>query len=177
MSVISAEIEELTVIRRGARYEISSVMLIEAPQALVFEALTDYDQFAALSERYKQSRFEPPARDGSPRIFTQVVGCIWFFCRSIQRYARLDLMPTEEIVAVVEPENSDLRFGLEKWQLLALSHRTRVIYTHTLEPDFWIPPVVGEWALRRLLAKDAVAAAQRIEILAHDGHSGVGRRE
>ena len=162
----AAEIEQLTVERNGGRIEVLSVMLIEAPQALVFGALADYEQFPELSSRYKQSRFIEPAADGTPRIYTELEGCVWFFCRTIRRNSRLELFPDERIVATVEPEGSDLAFGREEWRLAADGGATRVTYTHEMEPDFWIPPVIGIWAIRRALESDALKAAGRIEDIA-----------
>ncbi len=163
----AAEIEQLMVERNGGRIEVASVMRIEAPQALVFGALADYEHFAELSSRYKQSRFIEPAADGTPRIYTELEGCVWFFCRTIRRNSRLELFPDERIVATVEPDGSDLAYGREEWLLAATDGpATRVTYTHAMEPDFWIPPVIGIWAIRKALESDALKAAGRIEDLA-----------
>ena len=89
-----------------------------------------------------------------------------FFCRAVERYSRLELMPDEKIVATVEPEQSNLVSGREQWVLEEVSAGTRVTYTHTMQPDFWIPPLLGVWAIRKALENDALSAAKRIEALA-----------
>jgi uncharacterized protein YndB with AHSA1/START domain len=171
--LMASEIESLTVERTDNRINVDSVMHIAAPPELVFAALSDYGQFDELSSRYKQSRFIEPAADGTPRIFTEVEGCVWFFCRSVQRTSRLDLQPNERIVATAEPDESDVSYGREEWVLSAEAGGTRVDYTHVMEPDFWIPPLIGVWAIRRSLEGDALSAAQRIEVLAlSQGESG-----
>ena len=162
----AADIELLTVERDGKTLKVDSILLIDAPRELVFNALTDYDAFAKLSERYKQSRFIEPAADGTPRIFTEVEGCIWFFCRTVERYARLELFPENKIIATVEPEQSDVKSGREQWLLEDSGAGTRITYAHTMQPDFWVPPVVGVWAMRRALEQDALTAAAKIEALA-----------
>jgi len=163
---VAAEIELLNAERHGKVLQIDSVLVIHAPRALVFAALSDYDNFSKLSDRYKQSRFIEPAEDGTRRIYTEVEGCVWFFCRTVERYARLELMPDEKIIATVEPEQSDLVSGREQWLLEDVSGGTRVSYTHTMQPDFWIPPLLGVWAIRKALENDALSAAKRIEALA-----------
>jgi len=173
-SLAAAEIEQLTVERDAGRIEVASVMLIEAPQPLVFGALADYEHFAELSSRYKQSRFIEPAADGTLRIYTELEGCVWFFCRTIRRNSRLELFPDERIVATVEPEGSDLAYGREEWLLApAEGAATRVTYTHAMEPDFWIPPIIGIWAMRKALESDALKAAGRIEDMALGRAPGV----
>jgi hypothetical protein len=163
---MAAEIELLNVDRDGKILQVDSVLVIDAPRDLVFAALSDYDAFSGLSERYKQSRFIDPAADGTPRVYTAVEGCVWFFCRTVERYARLELTPDEKIVATVEPEQSDFKAGLEQWLLEDDPAGTRVSYTHTMQPDFWIPPLLGVWGIRRALEADALSAANRIEALA-----------
>jgi hypothetical protein len=141
-------------------------MIIAAPRPIVFSALSDYDNFSELSSRYLESRFVEPAADGTPRIYTEVEGCVLFFCRTVKRYARLSLYPTTTLIAIVEPEQSDIEYGREQWLLQAVPGGTRVLYSHEMDPDFWVPPLIGVWAIRRALTEDALTAAQRIEALA-----------
>jgi hypothetical protein len=166
MPATAAKIEQITVERNGKLINVNASMLIYAPRALVFIALADYDRFSDLSDAYVESRFIEPAADGTPRIYTRVEGCIWFFCRTIERYARLELEPITRIVASVEPELSDADYAREQWDLEPLGKVTRVYYKHDLEPNFWVPPGIGTWAIRRVLEKSATKAADRIEKLA-----------
>jgi hypothetical protein len=139
---------------------------LDAPVPLVFKALSDYEHFTELSTRFKESRFLEPAPNGQPRIYTQVEGCVWFFCRTVRRYAQLELIPYIRITATVEPDESDVSYGKETWNLVRIRNATEVSYTHEMEPKFWVPPVIGLWAIRRVLNKDALESAQRIEALA-----------
>jgi hypothetical protein len=164
----SAEIRQLEVDKRGKRIHIDSQMFLAAPRHAVFAALADYDRFSEFSSRYLESGFIPPDFDGTPRIYTKVQGCVLFFCRTIKRYSRLELTPDELIVALVDAQLSDLKFGHERWELADATGGTLVVYRHELEPDFWVPPLIGVWAIRRILASDALKAATRIERMAQD---------
>jgi hypothetical protein len=165
---MAADIETLTVTREGKLISVVASMVIHAPRPLVYQALSDYDRFSELSDSYVESRFVEPAADGRPRIYTEVEGCIWFFCRTIHRYATLDLEPVEKIVATVEPERSDADYAREEWLLEDLQSSTRVLYRHDLQPDFWVPPGIGVWAIKRVLANSSRKAAERIEKLAQE---------
>jgi hypothetical protein len=145
---------------------IDSHMLIVAPRAAVFDALADYERFSELSDRYLESKFMPLDFDGTPRIYTKVEGCVLFFCSTIKRFARLELTPHSQIVALVDAQLSDLDFGYERWELSETPEGTLVKYRHELEPSFWVPPVIGVWAIERILKKDALTAASRIERMA-----------
>ncbi|MCP4001736.1 MAG: hypothetical protein GY727_12580 [Gammaproteobacteria bacterium] len=162
----AAEIELLDVEREDGRIYVSASLILDAPVPLVFQALSDYEHFAELSTRFQESRFLEPAANGQPRIYTKIEGCIWFFCRTVQRYAQLELIPYVSITATVEPTESDVRYGVESWEFTTVGKVTRVSYTHEMEPKFWVPPIVGLWAIKSVLNKDALESAQRIELLA-----------
>ena len=66
----------------------------------------------------------------------------------------------------MEPERSDFEYGLETWRLMDSGQGTRVRYTHELKTRFWVPPLIGVWAIRRELKADALKAGQRIEQMA-----------
>jgi len=145
---------------------VSSDMILDASPQRVFEALSDYDRFSELSSRYRESRFIAPAFGGAPRVYTLMEGCVWFFCRTVERVAFLTFAGQEQITATVEPELSDFEYGYEVWKFSLAEGGTRVQYTHDFDPEFWVPPVIGVWLMRRELENDALKAAQRIEALA-----------
>jgi len=162
----AANIETLTVQRNHELINVVASMIIEAPRPFVYQALSDYDHFSEMSDSFVESRFVEPAPDGTPRIYTKIEGCIWFFCRTINRYARLDMEPIIRIVATVEPELSDAEYAREEWVFEDLGAATRVYYKHDLQPNFWVPPGIGVWAISSVLSRTTLKAAQRIEKMA-----------
>jgi hypothetical protein len=162
----AATIEKLTVQRNHGLINVVASMIIEAPRPFVFQALSDYDHFSEMSDSFVESRFIEPAPDGTPRIYTKIEGCIWFFCRTINRTARLELDPIIRIVATVEPELSDAQYAREEWVFEDLGAATRIYYRHDLQPNFWVPPGIGVWAISNALSRTTLKAAQRIEKMA-----------
>lgn len=162
----AAEVESLEVTRKGDLFYVHASLLLNAPRPEVFVALSQYDRFHEFSERHEKISYVDPALDGTPRVYTKAKGCILFFCRTVERYARLELQPDVLISASVEPELSDLDYGLETWTLEDLGDQTRVLYYHEAKPGFWIPPLIGIWAMRRTLRQDALNASYGVEQLA-----------
>jgi hypothetical protein len=54
-------------------------------------------------------------------------------------------------------------YSRSRWYLEATASGTRVTYAMEMEPDFWVPPLVGPWALKRKLVSGADDAADRLE--------------
>jgi hypothetical protein len=162
----AATIEELDVQRDGGCYRLSSVTYVDAALDAVFQVLTDYDAFQRISSVYEESRFLAPHPDGTPIVYTRMKGCLLFFCTSMRRVERLETDPPSFIRTTVLPEQSDVAYGQSEWILEPEAGGTRVTHRLTMQPDFWVPPVLGPWLLRKSLRKHGAAAVDRIEELA-----------
>jgi hypothetical protein len=55
---------------------------------------------------------------------------------------------------------------MSEWSFTPDGEGTRVTYFMEMEPDFWLPPFVGPWFLKRTLLRGAPAAIDQIEYLA-----------
>jgi hypothetical protein len=56
--------------------------------------------------------------------------------------------------------------SMSEWSFTPDGEGTRVTYFMEMEPDFWLPPFVGPWFLKRTLLRGAPAAIDQIEYLA-----------
>jgi len=121
---------------------------------------------AIISEIYKESSYLPPDSDGTPLVYTRVEGCLLMFCRSMRRVERLEVVTPRFIRSKVVPGRSDFKFAMSEWTLEPEAGGTKVTYTMDMEPDFWLPPFVGPWFLKRTLLRGAPVAIDRIESLA-----------
>lgn len=173
-----AEIRRVDVEHAGERYYVDSESLVEAPIESVYAVLTDYEHFERISSVFTASRVLEPVVDGRGLVYTRAEGCLLFFCQTVERVETLEVDPVTDIVATADPERSDLRFSRAHWQLETAGAGTRVRYRLELEPDFWVPPVIGPWAIRRSLTRNGAEAVDRIELLARErAASRLGARE
>jgi len=166
--VSGAEVEWLEVKRKDGHIDIRSEIVIDAPSPSVYDALLEYDKFAEVNDSFTESRYLDPAPDGAPRIYTKIEGCIWFFCKTVERYARLELIPRWQITAIAEPEKSDAKSSVERWTLIAKEETTIIDYHHEIETGFWVPPLIGVWVIRGTIKRSTIEAAERIEQMAND---------
>lgn len=166
----AADLRSLEIEHADGRYEFLSETYLEAPAAEIYAVLVDYDdnRFGRISSIYKESRYLEPLPDGTPLIFTRVEGCLLFYCLSMKRVERLEAMPPEFISTIALPEQSDFRYSRSEWWLEPEATGTRVRYRLVMEPDFWVPPVVGPWFLKRRLSEGGKRALARIERIARE---------
>jgi hypothetical protein len=167
----AAELKDVQVKVEDGRYYVVAEMTIDAPLKPTFEALVEYDRFDETSKVYVKTHYLDPAADGTPRIFTRVEGCVLGYCRGVERTARLEATPLKRVIATVESEpDGNLLYGREIWELYPGDNgSTLITYHHELELGFWLPPLVGPWAVRRALWWGASDVVQTLEDMALQG--------
>ena len=164
----TATIESIDVDRQGETYSLHAETVLDASPAAIFAVLLDYERFGRISRVYKEYGYLDPAPDGTPIVLTRMEGCLMFYCKSMKRVERLETKEPGHIRTVTLPEQSDFKRSVSEWFLVQDTLGTRMIYTLEMVPDFWVPPVIGPWYLKRTLKQGGGAAIDRIERLAQD---------
>jgi Polyketide cyclase / dehydrase and lipid transport len=167
-SVLPATLRQVDVSREHDRYLVFADTHLDATPEAIYKVLLDFDgdRYSQISEIYKESGYLPPDGDGTPLVYTRVEGCLLLFCRSMRRVERLEVVTAEYIRSRVLPERSDFKYALSEWSIEPETGGTKVTYRMEMEPDFWLPPFVGPWFLKRTLLHGAPDAIEQIERLA-----------
>jgi len=165
-SASAADLRFIEVNREDGRYLLRSVAWFEADARSLYDVLTDYDLFPKFTSAIVEARNLQPDDEGRPEFYTRMEGCVLFWCQSFVRMGYLRLDPLNEIVAVTDPERSNFKLATERWQLRPEAGGTLLIYEFDMEPDFWVPPVIGPFYIKRELKSGGARALQRIEALA-----------
>ena len=165
---LTATLKSVEVTREQGRYHLIADTYLDAAPAAISQVLLDFDndRYSQISEIYKESTYLAPDSDGTPLVYTRVEGCLMLFCRSMRRVERLEIVTPSLIRSTALPERSDFKYSSSEWTLEPEAGGTRVTYRMEMEPDFWLPPFVGPWFLRRTLMQGGVSAVERIEELA-----------
>ena len=163
-----ATLRDVDVSRRQERYRVVADTHLAASPEAIYKVLMDFDgdRYHRISEIYKESSYLPPDSDGTPLVYTRVEGCLLRYCRSMSRVERLEVVTPQFIRSRTVPERSDFKYSLSEWTFEPEGDGTRVTYLMEMEPNFWLPPFVGPWFLKRTLVKGAPAAIDQIELLA-----------
>ena len=166
LSANAADLRSIEVWKEGDRYHLISESLIGASQDALYNVLIDYDQFKHFTSAIVASNNVEAGEDGRPRFFTRMRGCVLLYCHTFDRRGYLLLTPKHDIVAVIDPEESDFEFSREQWQLNSEGEGTLMIYQFEMEPSFWLPPFIGPYYLKRVLKSGSIRTIQRIEAIA-----------
>lgn len=146
----SLEIESSAARYHDRRYQFEMVAWIDAPMDKVSAVLRDYAHYPRLDAHILEARVLERPDDRSVVLGTVLRACFGPFCRNVRRVERVEEAPLE-LTAIVDPARSDVRFGETRTRLSVSGERVRVEYHTSVEPGFWLPPLVGRrWMLRTL---------------------------
>lgn len=162
----AAEIERLDVTRNQNRFGMVLSARLSTSLEDSYRVLGDFDQLPRINDAVEQVRMLDGARPGAQRLYTRVRVCVWLFCTRLEQVQ--DMWPIVDgdargYNAAVLPELSNLRFGNARWRLRDCDGGTCLQFDAQLEPAFWVPPVIGPWAIERAMRREAIATAEGIE--------------
>ena len=163
----AATMRSLDVDKKDARYSLVAETFLAASADSIYAVLIDYDRMNRISSVYKEYGYLEPDADGTPIVYTRMEGCALFYCKSMRRVERLEMEPPHYIRTILLPEQSDFKFAMSEWLLEPAADGTNVTYKLEMEPDFWVPPVIGPWFLKRTLMRGGTRAINRIERIAN----------
>jgi hypothetical protein len=168
-SAWAATIDDLDVTRKSGRYALVAAAHLDATPASIYTVLMDYGDngYSRISSAYKESSYLEPDADGSPIVHTKMEGCLLWYCMILNRVERLETREPNWIKSYTLPERSNFKYSTSEWSLEDDgAGGTNMTYKTELEPDFWVPPVVGPMVLKHKLSSGGVRAVRRIERLA-----------
>jgi hypothetical protein len=164
----AATLREVTVDHVDGTYVMRSEAWFDVGIEKIFALLLDWDQSTKFSSVIVESRNLAPAPDGRGRFYSRNQGCLWFFCKSFERYGYVEHERFKFIEATIDPEKSDFEVSDERWEFHEEEDGTVVIYAFRMKPKFFIPPLIGPAILKSKLKNGGVNAIDRIEALAQD---------
>ena len=153
--------------RSHETYRVSVEVVVDASPARVQRWLADYEGLHRLNSGILES--DVLERQGDREALVRIVtrACFAFFCTTttqvqefVERHGRLH--------ATILPERSDYKSGSVQWRFMPEGDRTRVHLDVELEPDFWIPPLLGIYLIKKGVRNQALETLQSIERLAVD---------
>ena len=165
---VGAELREVEVERDTElnQYSLRSVTWFDASQEELYRVLTDYELFKKFTSAIVESWNMGKDEEGRPGYYTRMEGCVLMWCQSFVRIGNLTLEPITRIEANADPEQSNFKKSRESWTLSKEGDGTLLVYEFEMVPDFWVPPVIGPYFIKRSLQSGGERAVDRIEALA-----------
>jgi len=158
------------VVHNENEYHLNIVMRINTTAEPIWQKLTDYENLNKISPTVVRSHILE-IKNKTTRVKVTSEGCILFFCRTINQIQDIQIRESatqnkrELIINDVEGK-SDFKTGYTLWQIEPELNATRVTIRARLNPDFWIPPILGTWLFKNKLLEQTTQLITNLETLA-----------
>jgi hypothetical protein len=140
---------EIEINEQSGVYQVKVVALIAAPANYVRYVLTDYKHIYRLNPSIIESEVLKQDDDGSVNVRTRVLGCAGYFCEELDRVEKVRMLPSGDLHAEIIPELSQFKSGQTLWRIKPQGDYCEVTYISDMEPDIYIPPVVGKFLIKK----------------------------
>lgn len=150
---------------KGNTYHFQLQFTANGPSKRVLALLTDYNQLARLNPLIKSSRVLPTDSLDIDRVEIITRGCMLFFCKTIRRVEDVTIANEQHIKSSIAPMLSDFKSGHTLWTFTPKGTQTLVDFQATMVPDFWLPPFIGPYTLKKQLRKQLERTALKINQL------------
>jgi hypothetical protein len=140
--------------------------VVAAPLEDVESLLLDFEAASRLNPSIRQSTILGQVQGGGTRVRMRVRVCEFFVCRNVIRTEVVTREMPGLLRGVIEPEGTDFKWGTTEWRLSDRASGTRLIYTGSFEPDFWVPPLIGPPMIAHRLRDELRVLVENLEVLA-----------
>lgn len=166
--VHAGRVDSVSVSHENKQYSVAVSAWVDLKQPDLMALLTDYPRVSKVNESIQSVEILPAPAANITRLKAQLKICVWFYCRQLTQVQDMNLLGAGHLQAVMLPEPSDYKYGLANWRVISEGQGSRLLFDVTVEPDFWVPPVVGPAIIKRKLKQEAVETVIGIESLAAD---------
>ena len=157
---------EVTAEYKESKYYLNAAFEVEASTESIISVLTDFENIAQLNPAIIESEIVEYSSDNKTRIRTVVKDCALFFCKEIVRVENVTQHGLDSLEAEVIPFLSDLRSGYTLWTFQQQGAITKVSYQSSMQPKFWIPPIIRSHTVTSKIKKRIMQTILRLQTLA-----------
>jgi hypothetical protein len=161
LQAMALDKEDVDIQEEGGVYSIRTAFDVPATVGQIKSVLTDFAHPSRLSPAVT-AREVLGRQDGVIRVRTEFRDCVVFFCKTMLLLHDVTLT-ANEVRADVVPGESDFRRGFLHWSIDdAGAAGSRVAFEAVMEPDFFVPPIIGGFLIRNALRKQVLTTARNL---------------
>lgn len=164
--VLAYDLKKAVVAEDGGIFQIEMKAIIGARAEYIRQVLTDYNRIYRLNPSIVENEVITSDETGDKWVRTKLLACNSVFCKYLKRVDIVSTLPSGDLQAEIVPELSDFRSGIAVWKITPRGDCSELVYEAHLEPDFFIPPFVGPYVVKKSLEDEFTATFGRVEKIA-----------
>ncbi len=159
------EIRRLDVTNDAGRYTVRFEVMLDASVDKALPLMMEPANWPKLSDVIIDSQVLSGLPGHKKKVKVTLEGCVLFICKTLLKTELMESLPNGEITTLALPDQSDFLYAREIWRITGDDMHTRVEYHAELVPDFFVPPVIGPYILRKKIQSLLIQTAHNLERL------------
>lgn len=160
----AGEIEDLSVTEAGGEYRLRIVSVLDVPADYVYNVITDYKHIYRISPTITEVEILSSDSDEVVRVRQLSEHWVGPFRFNIEWVG--DIVETtryRDIKVKTISELSSFESGSAIWEIRPQEGRTWVLHESSLKPKFFIPPIIGNYIMKKYITDESITTFNRIE--------------
>ena len=153
---LCAEINSIEVRRENDRYLLHINTIVNAQVDNVRKIITDYENLTLINPYLKESKFLDDTEDERTTVSMLTETCVLFLCFNIRHVQTFHYIENGILFSRIIPGKSDFQAGWMRWEIKAIDSNkmspvTQIILDIEMVPDFFVPPVIGPYQIKKIM--------------------------
>ncbi len=165
---LGAEINSVEVRKENNHYYLHINATVKADVDNTIKIITDYENLPSINPYLKESKLleEPENERTTVNMLTEL--CILFLCYNIRHVQTFHYIDNGILFSRIIPGKSDFHAGWMRWEIKEIDSNkiypvTQIVLTIELVPDFFVPPVIGPYQIRKIMLEMTRATISNLE--------------
>ncbi len=174
---LCADIKTIEIKKEKNLYHIHINATVHADFDKVISIITDYENLPLINPYLKQSKLLDTPEDERSTVNMLTEICVLFVCYNIRHVQTFHFVEDGILFSRIIPEKSNFQAGWMRWEIKEIdSNRiypvTRIILDIEMVPDFFVPPVIGPYQIKKIMLEMTRATILNLEKKAKTNPSG-----
>jgi hypothetical protein len=130
--------------------------------------IIDYENLTLINPYLKESKLLNKSEDERTTMSMLTETCIFFLCYNIRHVQTFHSVKNNILFARIIPERSDFQAGWMRWEIKEIDSNkkypvTQIIMDIEMVPDFFVPPVIGPYQIKKIMLEMARITINNLE--------------
>ncbi len=165
---LCAEIYFVEVRKKNNIYHLHINATVNADVDNIIRLITDYENLPLINPYLKESKLLDKPENERTTVSMLTETCVLFLCFNIRHVQTFHFIENGILFSRIIPEGSDFHAGWMRWEIKAMDSNkkspvTQLILEIEMVPDFFVPPLVGSYQIKKIMLEMTRATIIKLE--------------
>ena len=165
---LCADIKTIEIKKETNLYHMHINATVNADVDNVIRIITDYENLPLINPYLKESRLLENPEDERTTVNMLTEICVLFLCYSIRHIQTFHTIDNGILFSRIIPGKSDFQAGWMRWEIKGMDSNkihpvTKIILDIEMVPDFFVPPVIGPYQIKKIMLEMTRATIINLE--------------